>query len=56
MMQIHSVVSIVQFESASHEFNLYNFYLYMNSFFIENKQNNDVETLSFYEIECLLNK
>ena len=55
-MQIHSVVLIVQLESASHEFDLYNCYSHMNSSFIENEQNNNVETLFFYEIEHLLNK
>ena len=55
-MQIYLIVSIVQLESASHKFNLYNCYLYMNLFSIENKQNNNVKTLFFYEIKCLLDK
>ena len=56
MMQIYSIISTVQLESASCEFDLYNCYLHMNLFFIKNEQNDNVKTLFFYEIKHLFNK
>ena len=60
MMQIHSVISIVQLKSAvSSDLNLYNWQSNVNSLFIENDvfiNNNIIKTASSYKIKRLLDK
>ena len=62
-MRIHFVVSIIQLKSVLHKSDSYNCQLNVNLLSIKNNvfinkltADNNIETASVYEIECLFNK